>query len=138
MVRRRWATDSERRAEVAEMRGYGYSQRKIAALLGVRYETVRADLEDWKRAHPGQPLPGGPQGERDRRMERVVQLHSAGLPQREIAANLRVSQRTVARDLARWDHERGNVALLPAGQAVAAKRIPGSGMPQRVVISGTR
>jgi len=122
---RPWESVSDRRGQAAWRRGYGDSLRTIASALGVRIETVREDLREWAREHPGQPLPGGPAAKRDRRMADAARLRAEGLTLRQIAARLAVHHQTVANDLARWDRPSRNVVRLPSKTAVE-KRIPGS------------
>lgn len=48
----------------------------------------------------------------DKRMEAAVRLRAQGLSYRRIGAELACDEKTVRNDLARWERERPNVALL--------------------------
>jgi transposase len=48
----------------------------------------------------------------DRRMARAAELRAEGLSQRQIAKRLSCDEKTIRNDLARWNRERPNVALL--------------------------
>lgn len=103
--RQRWRTDKERRALVAEMYGYTGSVREVAWSLRMRYSDVAADLDLWRREHPGQNArqTGKRLLHRDQRAAEATRLRSDGLTIREIAARQHVSRETVRRDLARAD-----------------------------------
>lgn len=65
-----------------------------------------------------------PHKNKGKRMANAVQLRGQGLSLRKIASELRVDEKTVRNDLARWEAERGNVTPL---RISAAEICPGPG-----------
>lgn len=60
-------------------------------------------MRKYKRKHLRNP---------DKRMEAVVRLRAQSLSLRQIGCELACDEKTVRNDLARWERERPNVALL--------------------------
>jgi hypothetical protein len=50
--RRPWADKNKRMARVVELRGMGWSFRKIAERLVISHQTVARDLARWERERP--------------------------------------------------------------------------------------